>query len=151
MSGTPLWTTFEDVVARWVGPGAPTDDELVEALILDAEAVITSEYPAIQGRIDEGTLPLQVVQMVTSRMVSRVLRNPDTVSYWQQQTGPFGQARNFGENVDIWLTENEKDMLAPNTRGKAFSLDLAPDKISPAADVLTLQRFPDPLWREASL
>jgi hypothetical protein len=135
MTQTPLWTTFDDIVARWVGPGAPTDEELVTALILDAEAVITSEYPAINGRIFGGSLPLQVVQMVTARMVIRVLRNPETVSYWQQQTGPFGQARNFGENVDIWLTENEKNMLAPNTRGKAFSLNLAPDAMTPVPDL----------------
>lgn len=135
MTQTPLWTTFDDIVARWVGPGAPTDEELVTALILDAEAVITSEYPAINGRIFSGTLPLQVVQMVTARMVTRVLRNPESVTYWQQQTGPFGQARNFGDNRDIWLTENEKDMLAPNTRGKAFMLNLAPDGSSPAPDL----------------
>jgi hypothetical protein len=148
MTETPLWTTFEDVVARWVGPGTPTDEDLVNALILDAEAVITSEYPAIQGRIDDQSLPLQVVQMVTARMVSRVLRNPDTVSYWQQQTGPFGQARNFGDNVDIWLTENEKDMLAPNSRGKAFMLNLAPDAIAPPSDALWLGTYRDPFWRE---
>jgi hypothetical protein len=65
--------------------------------------------------------------MVVSRMVARVLRNPDNVSYWQQTTGPFGQARNFGESsIDIWLTPEERELLAPKRGGKAFEVDLAP-------------------------
>lgn len=121
------WTTFADVTDRWVGAGVPTDSTLVDALIADAEAVILSEFPAIQGRIDAGTLPLQVVQLVTVRMVSRVLRNPEGLTYWQQNTGPFGQARNYGTaGSDIWLTTEEEQMLAPKKRGKVFEVDLAP-------------------------
>lgn len=121
------WTTFADVTARWVGAGVPTDETLVAAVIVDAEAVIFSEFPAIQGRITAGTLPLNVVKMVTVRMVSRVLRNPEGLTYWQQNTGPFGQARNYGQaGQDIWLTPEEKEMLAPKQRGKAFEVDLAP-------------------------
>jgi hypothetical protein len=141
------WTAPQDIIDRWVGPGAPTDDDLVQALINDAEAVITSEYPAIQGRIDAGSLPLATVQMVVARMVSRVLRNPETVTYWQQNSGPFGQARSFGDNVDIWLSENEKDLLAPNNRGKAFSINLAPEAISPPSDALWTGHYLDPIWR----
>lgn len=121
------WTSFADVTDRWVGAGAPTDSALVDALIADAEAVILSEFPAIQGRIDAGTLSLQVVQLVTVRMVTRVLRNPEGLTYWQQNTGPFGQARNYGTtDQDIWLTADEEEMLAPKKRGKAFEVDLAP-------------------------
>jgi hypothetical protein len=140
------WATPQDITDRWVGPGAPTDEDLVQALINDAEAVITAEYPAIQGRIDNGSLPLQTVQLVVARMVTRVLRNPETVTYWQQTTGPFGQARNFGENIDIWLSENEKNLLAPSKRGKAYSLDTAPDKQSPS-DILTPTDYPGSIWR----
>lgn len=117
------WTSFDDVVARWVGSGAPTDEALVDALILDAEAIIKAEYPAIQTRIDTNALNLDVVKMVVVRMVTRVLRNPEAVSYWQQNTGPFGQARNFGDNTDIWLSENEKNLLAPSNRNKAFEVN----------------------------
>lgn len=122
------WTTFEDVTDRWVGQNAPTDEAIVNALISDAESVVLMHYPKIQDRIDAATISINVVKMVVVRMVSRVLRNPENLTYWQQQTGPFGQARNFGSSgSDIWLTEDEKDMLAPSNRGKAFSVDLAPD------------------------
>lgn len=122
------WATYEDVTARWVGSGAPNDEALVGALIDDAEAVILSEFPRIQERIDADTLPLPTVVMVVVRMVSRVLRNPEGLSYVQQMTGPFQQARNYGSaSQDIWLSSEEKEMLAPKKRGKAFEVDLAPN------------------------
>lgn len=123
-----VWATPADVTARWVGSGAPTDDDLVQALLNDAEAVVLSKYPAIQDRIDDNRLPLAVVTMVVCRMVIRVLRNPENLSSWQQTTGPFSQSRSFGSNrQDIWLSDEETDLLAPNTAGKAFEIDLAPN------------------------
>jgi hypothetical protein len=144
------WTSPQDVIDRWVGPGIPTDQDLVQALIDDAESIVLAEYPRIQERIDAGTLPLTTVVMVVCRMATRLLRNPDAVSYWQQTTGPFGQARNFGDNTDIWLTDNEKALLGPNKAGKAYSLDLAPNKTAP-----DYYPFEAPetraVWREAGI
>lgn len=118
------WTTYQNVLDRWVGSDAPTDIDLITTLIADAEAVITANYPGIQGRIDADTLSEDLVIMVTVRMVTRVLRNPGGLSYHQQQTGPFGQARNFGEDVrEVWLTDDEKTLLAPGKRGKAFQVN----------------------------
>jgi hypothetical protein len=78
--------------------------------------------------------------MVVSRMVSRVLRNPDNVSYWQQTTGPFGQARNFGENaVDIWLSGEEKQLLAPKRRGKSYEVDLGYNMLSQSDDLIWVE------------
>lgn len=121
------WATFEDVTSRWVGSGAPTDQALVDALIADAEAVILAEYPRIQERIDADTLPISTVIMVVTRMVSRVLRNPEGLSYVQQTTGPFGQAKNYGTtSSDIWLTGDEIKLLAPKRKGKAYEVNVAP-------------------------
>lgn len=122
------WATPQDVIDRWVGPGAPTDADLVQALINDAEAVILAEFPKIQDRITANTLSQGTVVMVVCRMVSRVLRNPEGLSYLQQNTGPFGQGKNYGANagVDIWLTGDEEELLAPKRKGKAFEVDLAP-------------------------
>ena len=118
------WATPQDIVDRWVGNDVPTDIDLMTALIADAESVILAEYPLIQTRIDDSELPLNTVIMVVVRMVSRLLRNPENLTYWQQQTGPFGQARNYGSgNGDIWLTDNELSLLAPKRRGKAFEVD----------------------------
>jgi hypothetical protein len=118
------WATPQDIKDRWVGTDVPTDDDLLTALISDAEAVVLAEYPLIQDRIDDNLLDEAVVVMVVARMVSRLLRNPEALSYHQTAVGPFSQARNFGENSDIWMSEQEKNMLAPKTRGKAFEVDL---------------------------
>ena len=127
------WTTPQDILDRWVGSDAPTDEDLMQALIDDAEAVILSEFPKIQDRIDDEELSLNVIIMVVSRMVSRLLRNPENLTYWQQTTGPFGQARNYGTgNGDIWLTENELSLLAPKSRGKAFEVNQGYNAQSPA-------------------
>lgn len=122
------WATPQDVIDRWVGPGEPTDSDLVAALIDDAEAVILAEYPKIQERIDAATLAQATVVLVVCRMVSRVLRNPEGLSYIQQTTGPFGQGKNYGSNggVDIWMTTDEIKLLSPIRKGKAFELNLAP-------------------------
>lgn len=122
------WATPQDVIDRWVGAGAPTDTDLVSALIADAEAVILAEYPKIQDRIDDDLLPVGTVVMVVSRMVTRLLRNPEGLTYWQQNTGPFGQGKNYGSgNADIWMSGDEVKLLAPKRKGKAYQVDTAPN------------------------
>lgn len=121
------WATPTDVQNRWVGAGAPTDTDLIQALIDDAEAVILAEYPLIQGRVDAGTMALGTLVLVVCRMVGRLLRNPEGLTFWQQNTGPFGQGKNYGTgNSDIWLTSDELKLLAPKRKGKAFEVDVAP-------------------------
>lgn len=121
------WATPLDIQNRWVGSGAPTDEALVQALIDDAEAVILAEYPKIQDRITAALLPVSTVVMVVSRMVTRMLRNPEGLTYWQQNTGPFGQGKNYGSgNADIWMSADEIKLLAPKRKGKAYELDLGP-------------------------
>jgi hypothetical protein len=133
------WATPQDILDRWVGNDVPTDLDLVQALINDAEAVILAEYPKIQDRIDADELPFNTVVMVQSRMVMRLLRNPENLTYWQQQTGPFGQARNFGTgNADIWLSDNELSLLAPKSRGKAYEVDQGVDAVGGSVDYIWL-------------
>lgn len=119
------WTSPQDIRERWIGDDVPENDQLVRALIQDAEAIILSTYPNIQARVTAETLSASVITFVTARMVIRVLRNPDNATYSSQTTGPFTSAKNVG-NVDLWMTEDEQEMLSPITPGKAFSIDMAP-------------------------
>lgn len=140
------WAIPADVTDRWVGSDAPTDTDLMTALIADAETVILSVYPRIQERIDANTLSLETVKLVVVRMVTRVLRNPENVTYLQQTTGPFGQAKNYGStSFDIWLSTEERTLLAPSSRGKAFSLNTAPNMNS-ARYVTGLPGTDEPVW-----
>lgn len=118
------WASPQDIIDRWVGNDIPTDIDLLTALIADAESVILGTYPGIQTRIDNDSLRLATVTMVVARMVTRLLRNPEGLTYWQQQTGPFGQARNYGSSgQDIWLSTEEISLLAPARAGKAYEVN----------------------------
>lgn len=143
------WATPQDVKDRWVGNDQPTDDALIQALIDDTEAVILSEFPRIQERIDDEELPIQIVILVISRVVTRLLRNPESLSYLQQVTGPFSQARNYvGASTDIWLSENELSLLSPSIKGKAYSIDIGPDKVSPSSWPWVNPGVAEPIWNE---
>lgn len=141
------WTTPQDVIDRWVGNDVPEDIDLLQALIDDAEVVILSDYPGIQARIDANTLPENRVTLVTVRMVTRLFKNPEGLSAWQQVTGPFSQQRSFGDS-DIWMTPQEKFMLAPANSGKAFEVDQGVNAHPPIADVFTI--YYDTIWEDYS-
>ena len=128
------WATPDDVIDRWVGDNPPTDTDQVQLLLDDAETIILSEYPNIQARINANEISAEIVKVVVVRMVTRLMRNPENLAYWQQQAGPFAQSRNFGEQKDIWLTPDEISMLAPKARGKAFQIDAAPQIQDPYFD-----------------
>ncbi len=131
------WATPQDVIDRWVGTDIPTDTDLLTGLIADAEVVILGSYPAIQTRIDNNELSLSTVTLVVVRMVTRLLRNPEGLTYWQQQTGPFGQARNYGStSQDIWLSVEEQNLLAPKRTGKAFEINQGYNMLNTSDDVI---------------
>ena len=142
------WALPSDITDRWVGPGLPENEDLLTALITDAEAIILAEFPSIQDRIDADTLSEDIVSMVVARMVTRVLRNPDYATYVQQNVGPFNQARNFqGADVDIFLSPEERSLLQPQGRGKAYSVNIGPDATSPTPNILDLVDAVDPVWK----
>jgi len=120
------WATVQDVLDRWVGDDVPEDTSLVQAILDDSEVVVLSVYPGIQTRIDAGDLSAASVKVVVVRMTTRVLRNPENLRSWMQVTGPFSQQRSFSDS-DIFMTAQEKQMLAPAIAGKAFEIDTAPN------------------------
>lgn len=118
------WTASQDVLDLWVGDNKPEDTELINALILKAETIILATYPQIQSRIDAGSLNVNVVIYVVASMVERVLRNPDGKSSFSYTTGPFAESGSFSSTAKgIWLTAEEKKLLAPDTTGKAKNID----------------------------
>lgn len=125
-----MWTNYDDVASRWISGVIPADETQVTTLIGDAEDTIIREYPDIQDRIDEGSLPVERVQKVTARMVIRFLRNPTGVRSVTQGAGPFQQSTTFGgdEPGAMYLTDADRYELAGPTsqKGKAFSVDMTP-------------------------
>jgi hypothetical protein len=133
------WATNQDVIDRWIGNDIPAESDVIDVLISDAETVIKASYPGIQARIDSSAVALETVIMVVSRMVTRILRNPGNVTYLQQSTGPFSQGTSFGNGRDVWLTDEEKTLLAPTNRGKAFEVNQGYDAALTVYDTIWVE------------
>jgi len=120
------WADPQDVIDRWVGPGAPTDEELIQRWIDDAETVLKYEVPDVQERIDDGVLPVETVIFVVSRMVMRVLQNPRGVR--QEGVGPYNVTYTGDRPGDLWLSDDERAMLEglPRRSQRAFTIDTTP-------------------------
>lgn len=122
------WTVAQDVIDRWVGPGAPSVTSQIDLLIEDAEQLIVEKFPKIQDRIDDGSLKPVTIKRVVSGMVARVYQNPENLSYFQRTTGPFGSGKTFRDSGVSGLGLSDSDIAALSPRiGGAFSVDLLPN------------------------
>ena len=120
------WATEADVLDRWVGDNPPAI-ELVQTWIADAETLVAFEYPDIQTRIDDLTLPLARVKLVVSRMVIRALRNPDNIR--QTASGPFSTTYAGDEPGGLQLTDADRKLLGVvslEEEQAAFTVDTYP-------------------------
>lgn len=129
------WASAENVLDRWVGNDRPTDEAVLDQLVLDAETAIVAEFPSIGDRITDETLPVERVQLVVARMVTRAIRNPEGVRSRQEGTGPFSGSVTFGGDNpgELWLTDQERDLLSANGRRR-----------QQAFTVSTIAPLPDP-------
>lgn len=129
-----VWASRDDVLGRWVGNDRPTDLDLVDQLVLDAETAIVAVFPSIGDRITDDSLPVERVQLVVARMVTRAIRNPEGVRSRQEGTGPFSGSVTFGGDNpgELWLTDQERDLLSPNGYGRQQAFTIS--TIAPAPD-----------------
>lgn len=118
------WATVQDVRDRWLDGELPYTDEQVQSLVDDAEDVILAEFPTIEQDIAAGTVTTVRVVRVVSRMVARVLRNPDGVRQRQETRGSFtGSVTYGGDNPgELYLSDDDRrDLGGRSGRGRAFS------------------------------
>lgn len=126
-----LWTEVSDVRERWLGvtPLEATDAQ-ISTLLEDAEDTILREFPDIEDRMTDpdNPLPARTVVKVAARMVIRHIRNPEGVRTTQETAGVFSESRTSGgtEPGAMYLTDDERNELAPVRKGKAFSIDQTP-------------------------
>lgn len=128
------WTTPDDVLTSWIGEGAPSDRDKIEAWIGKAEREIKFRVPDIQARIDAEaaqepavTELLETAKDVVVSMVTRVFRNPEGIRQTNITTGPFTNSKTYGGDVPggLGITEDELAKLQ-GQRGGAFTIDLIP-------------------------
>lgn len=137
-----MWADYSDVTDRWVSGVIPADESQVMQLLADAEDSILKNFPDIQTRIDNGTLPIERVQKVAAWMVIRHLRNPELRRSTSDSAGPFQRSiTHGGENPGLMaMTDEEKSELSgpQSLRGKAFGFNMAPNM---------MPQYDDDLWR----
>ena len=123
------WATPEDVIDRWVGPGTPADEDLIQKWLDDASVIIRAEVPDIDERLDDPDTPpdMATVVFVQTRMVMRCLQNPRGVR--QEGVGPYNTTYAGDRPGTPWLTTEELALLLGEPargRQRAFTVDTTP-------------------------
>lgn len=128
------WTTVDDVTTLWIDREGEVPTDAVTSLIAKAEALIRSEYPTIQNRIDDEELDAELVRWVVCEMVLRVLRNPGNRR--SQQLSDFAESFAGDRVGGLWLTDDERRILSGAAGGtrSAFTIDPTPEA-SPAREL----------------
>lgn len=102
--------TTGDLEARW-RPLTPDEQTTANSRLGDAWAILTRRLPTLQGRIDAGTVDVDVVTYVVCEMVLRALRNPE--GYTQEATGPFSASRDVNvASGRVTVTAEELALLS---------------------------------------
>lgn len=124
-----MWATADDVKGRWLTGEIPATDTQLVTLIGDAEDIIVGEFPNIQADIDAGAVPMGRVARVVSRMVIRLLRNPEGLRQVQETTGPTAGGYTYGGDHpgELYLTDDDRRDLAGKKAGRrAFTVSTIP-------------------------
>lgn len=125
----PLFTP-DDVKGRWLASSGdfPATNEELANHVADAESLILDEFPDIRTRLTDGTLKQATLVRVGTRMVLRLLHNPDGARTAQESAGEFSQTRTVAGDVlgEVFLSDRDRAELAPKpasrTAPKAFTL-----------------------------
>lgn len=107
-----MFATVEDVRRRWVNASGGVTDEVIQAVLEDAEVWLRASYPVIPAR-PVGQLS-RVLALVSVSMVKRSLlaADRDGVSQQQATAGPFSQSMSYrNPDGDLFLTAQERQML----------------------------------------
>ena len=120
-----MWVSPDDVRDRWVGGDLDFTDQTIATLIGDAEDAIRASVPDIDQMIG-ASVPVERVARVISRMVIRVLRNPEGIRTLQETTGQFSGSTTYAGDVlgEIVFTDDDRrDLLGKGPTGRrAYSV-----------------------------
>jgi hypothetical protein len=125
----PNPATVSDIEARW-RPLGGTEVVKVDALLDDAWALLRQRVADIETRTGD-TLDADLVVLVVTSIVLRVLKNPDGIRQESIQDYSVTWAAAGG----LYVTDDELALLAdPATVGDAFTIRPYSNATSPAYD-----------------
>jgi hypothetical protein len=114
----PLATLGE--VADLYGSLSTAQEDLVQALLRRASAMIRQKYTDIDQRIRDGVLDGTIAAHAVVNMVLRVLRNPGGLR--SETVGPFSRTFDVGRAAGLLeITAAEADMLSPDAAATAVA------------------------------
>lgn len=129
------WTDPDNVIADWIGDGAPTDLEQVARWVAKAERLIRYHVPSITERLEAEKVAgktdlLEEVRDVVTSVVHRVFRNPEGIRQRNETTGPFTGSVTFGGDIPggLALTAKEIDQLRgqESSPQRAYGISMIP-------------------------
>lgn len=130
----------QDVLNRWIASSLPPSQETITAYLEDATDLIDSEFPTLAHRITTDTVLARRAKIVATRMVMRVLTNPDQLRTSMETTGPFsGSVTYAAETLNgLYLSDEDRALLSPEPARlpQAFSIDTTPGHNATDAHVL---------------
>lgn len=128
-----MWAGADDVRARWVSGDLPASDEVVDTLIADAEDALAAAIPGLPALIEGGTIPHDRAIRVVSRIVIRLLRNPDGVRTLQETTGQFSGSTTYAGDTlgEIVVTDaDRRELLGKGTARGRRAFSFSPEGIT---------------------
>lgn len=126
------WAEPGDLIAAWIGGGAPEDESQIALWLARAERKVRAAVPDLQARLDaeadeERDDLAETVRDVVVSMATRVFRNPRGIRQTQESGGPFQGSITYGGDHpgDLYITEDERGMLTGTGDGpQAFEVDM---------------------------
>lgn len=121
------FATLADLRGEWDALPTEREDEATRKLA-KASRRVRELYPQTDARIAAGSLDPDSVMDIVCDMVKRamdIVAGFENVDNINQQAGPFGATTTF-KNTDgkIYLTADEKRVLAGRLSGKPFTFEL---------------------------
>lgn len=112
----PPLAEVDDVEQAW----RPLDDNergQAEHVLRLAQALVRTEVPAVDRRVDAGELDPELVRDVVVAMTLRSLRNPDNARGRSRSAGPFTEYTQWdATSIGVLLLDSERRLLAPARR-----------------------------------
>lgn len=115
LTGPPPLATVGDVGEQF-GTMTVAQQSLAGTLVRAASKLVRSRFPRIDAQIAAGLLDPEVVALVVTNMVLRVLRNPGGLR--SETIGPFSKSYDTGDAAGLLtITKDEHGMLVPTRSG----------------------------------
>lgn len=115
--------SVSDLEARF-RPLSDDEQNVAQALLDDAWAVLLATIPDLDSRIDSGALAPEVARFVVSAMALRVLRNPNGVRQWS--VDDYSETRDSALSAGSLYASPEEIALLRGTASRRGAFSVAP-------------------------